>query len=132
MGSAEAKYLKINFDEILSKLREYAKSKAGIRKTRAIVLAGSLARGTYTGTSDADVLIIAEDLPKDVLERHALYAEANLPIDLQPRIYTTREFINMLSQRDHFAHECLALGIPLYGRQFFEDLKQSLRNQISS
>jgi predicted nucleotidyltransferase len=76
--------LKINFDEILSKLREYAHRKAKEQKAKAIVLAGSFARGNYTGSSDADILVIADDVPTNVLERYALFSDPEFPIDLEP------------------------------------------------
>jgi len=127
LSSAGARYLKINFDEILGKLREYAKSKAANHQTRAIVLTGSLAKGRYTGTSDADILVVADNVPIYVLERYALYAEPKMPIDVQPRVYTTEELITKIRQGDRFVLESLEVGIPLYGEQFLNDLKQSLR-----
>jgi len=125
LSSAEVRYLKINFDEILCKLREYAKSKAEAHKVRAIVLTGSLARGNYTGTSDADVLVIAEDLPGSVLERYAPFSEPKMPIDLEPRVYTPEEFTGKIRECDRFALESLEIGIPLYGAEFFKDLRKS-------
>jgi len=126
LSSAEVRYLKINFDEILRRLSEYAKSKAVTPEVRAIVLTGSLAKGSYTGTSDADILVIADDLPSRVLERYALFSEPRMPIDLEPRVYTTEEFINKIRQGDHFALQSLEIGIPLHGEQFFRELRKSL------
>ena len=126
MSSAEVRYLKISFDEILHRLRGYAKSKAETYEVKAIVLTGSLAKGNYTGTSDADILVIAENLPSRVLERYALFSEPKMSIDLEPRVYTPKEFVGMIRQHDRFALESLEVGIPLYGEQFFKDLKRYL------
>jgi predicted nucleotidyltransferase len=131
LSSAEARYLKINYDEVLCKLREYAKAKAGAHETRAIVLTGSLAKESFTGTSDADILVIADRIPCLVLERYALFAEPRMPIDVEPRVYTTKEFISKVRQGDRFALESLKIGIPLHGEQFFEDLKRSLKKKRS-
>ena len=68
MSSLEARYVKINFDEILSKLRECAHRKAKEQHARAIVLTGSLARGNYAGRSDADILVIADNVRANVLK----------------------------------------------------------------
>jgi hypothetical protein len=129
LSSAETRYLKINFDETLGKLRQYAKSKARTHEVRAIVLAGSLAKGTYTGSSDADILVIADNVPTRALERHALFAEQRIPIDVEPRVYTTKEFINKVRRGDRFALECLEIGIPLHGEQFLTALKKSLNKR---
>jgi predicted nucleotidyltransferase len=126
LSSVEVRYLKINFDETLRRLKEYAKSKARVHQARAIVLTGSLAKGSYTGTSDADILVIADNLPTRVLERYALFAEPSMPIDLEPRVYTLDEFISKVLQGDRFAVESLEIGIPLYGERFFKELRESL------
>jgi predicted nucleotidyltransferase len=103
LSSSEARYLKINFDEILDKLRGYAKSKAKDQHARAIVLTGSFARGSYTGSSDADILVIADNVPANVLERYALFSDPEFPIDLEPRVYATKEFVKMICQGNRFA-----------------------------
>jgi hypothetical protein len=132
LSSAEARYLKINFDEILERLREYAESKAQAHGARAIVLIGSLAKGTYTGTSDADILVIANHLPTSVLDRYLLFSESGLPVDVEPRAYTTKEYVGLVKRGDRFALESLEIGIPLYGKKFFEDLRESIRCKRNS
>jgi len=111
-------------------LREYAKAKAGTHEAKAIVLTGSLAKGSYTGTSDADILVIADNMPSRVLERYALFAEPSMPIDVEPRVYTTKEFIGKVRRDDRFAVESLKIGIPLHGEQFFEEIKKSLKKKF--
>lgn len=127
MSSAEARYLKINFDEILSSLREYASRKS--EQARAIVLVGSLARGDYTGTSDADILVIADNVPARFLDRCVLFADAKMPVDLEPRVYTTEEFIRKVQEGDRFAVESIEIGIPLHGERFFNEVRESLGKQ---
>jgi len=126
LSSAGARYLKINLDEIHDKLRHYATSKSRSHGVKAIVLTGSLAKGTYTGTSDADILVIADRVPARMLERYGLFADPTLPIDVEPRVYTANEFANKVHQGDRFAVESLKIGIPLYGERFFADLRKSL------
>ena len=125
MSTAEARYLKIDYDEVIRKLRDYAKSKATAHEgVKAIVLTGSLAKGNYTGCSDADILIIADNLPGQVLDRYAIFAEADLPVDVEPRAYSPEEFLSMVRQGDHFAMETLEVGVSLYGGEYFRGLKQ--------
>lgn len=126
MSSVEVRYLKISFDEALMRLREYAESKSKAHGVKAIVLTGSLAKGNYTGISDADILVIADSLPARVLERYALFAEPKMPMDLEPRAYTTEEFVNNVRKGDRFALESLEVGIPLHGEKFFKPLRKSL------
>lgn len=127
MSTAEARYLKIAYDELLVSLRDYARSKAKANEgVKTIVLTGSLAKGNYTGSSDADILVIAESLPPRVLERYHLFAEASLPIDIEPRAYSIQEFLKMIRQGDSFAMEALKVGIPLYGEKYFTKLKEHM------
>jgi hypothetical protein len=123
LDSANAKFLKINYTEILDELKKYAASKGRSHGTKTIVLVGSLAKGTYTGASDADVLIIADDVPTRPLDRYALFADATLKVDLEPRVYKTTEFLSKIKERDRFAIESLKIGIPLFGARFFNNLK---------
>ena len=123
MNSAGERFLKINYNEVLEELRRYAAVKSATLGTKAIILAGSLAKGTYTGMSDADVLIIADEVPERSLDRYTLFQDSSLSIDIEPRIYTTSEFLSKVEQGDHFAIETLERGIPLFGEQFLKNLK---------
>ncbi|MBS7627129.1 nucleotidyltransferase domain-containing protein [Candidatus Bathyarchaeota archaeon] len=125
MNTAEVRYLKIRFDDVLKRLHSYARRKAKERNVRTIVLVGSLAKGTYTGTSDADILIIADDLPSNILDRHTIFSDNRMPIDLEPHVYTAEEFLNLLRLGDRFILDTLRFGIPLYGKRFFNQLKTS-------
>jgi predicted nucleotidyltransferase len=123
LDSAEIKYLKINFNEVLKELRDYALVKGRSHKTKAILLTGSLATGTYTGTSDADLLIIADDVPPRSLDRYGIFADDSLSLDVEPRVFTTKEFLKMVRERDRLAIESVVRGIPLFGGAFILNLK---------
>jgi predicted nucleotidyltransferase len=126
LSTVEVRYLKINYNEVLRKLKQYAKSTAETHKgVKTVVLTGSLAKGNYAGSSDADILIIADGLPHRVLERYQLFADTSLPVDSEPRAYSIEEFVKMIHRGDHFALEALKVGIPLYGAFYFEQLKKS-------
>ena len=129
MDSAEVRFLKINFNEVLQELRQYALVKGSSHGTKAIVLIGSLAKGTYTGTSDADLLIIADDVPSRSLDRYALFIDNSLSVEIEPRIFTTEEFLKMIKTGDHFALDSVMKGIPLFGENFIENLKS--RNTVT-
>jgi hypothetical protein len=118
LNSAEVKFLKINFNEVLEELRKYALVMGKRHGTKAILLTGSLAKGTYTGTSDADLLIVADNIPHRSLDRYALFADDSLSIDIEPRVFTTEEFLKMIEERNHFAVESVKRGIPLFGEAF--------------
>ena len=87
-NSARIRFLKIDYDEIINYLKDYAKD--ALRKGgKLIILYGSLARGDYTATSDADVLIISDKF-KDVsmIDRVLNFIDPRSPIDIEPVSYT--------------------------------------------
>jgi hypothetical protein len=70
---------------------------------------------------------IAGDIPPRSLDRYALFADQSLSIDLEPRIFTTEEFLKKIEQGDRFAIESIKIGIPLFGEDFIHDLKLKCR-----
>ncbi|MEM3381780.1 MAG: nucleotidyltransferase domain-containing protein [Candidatus Bathyarchaeia archaeon] len=126
MNTAEVRYLKISFDDVLKRLRSYARRKAKEKNVKTIVLAGSIAKGTYTGTSDVDILIISDDLPSNILNRHTIFSDDRMPIDLEPHAYTTEELLKMLRRGDRFILDTLRYGIPIYGKRFFNQLRTQI------
>jgi predicted nucleotidyltransferase len=133
LSTAETRYLKINYDEVLRKLKEYAISEAKAHPgVKAIVLVGSLAKGNYAGSSDADILVIAEGLPERVLERYSMFADTTLPVDVEPRAYSVEEFLRMVHRGDHFALEVLKAGIPLFGDDYLREVKTRVSRKAVS
>ena len=133
LNSARVRFLKIDYDGIINYLKNYAKD--ALRKgAKLILLYGSLARGDYTATSDADILIISDKF-KDVrlIDRMLDFLDPSSPIDIEPRILTTEEFKTLIKKRDRFASEVLRDGIVLIGdmklyREFKSLAKKYERN----
>ncbi|HDD56728.1 MAG TPA: nucleotidyltransferase domain-containing protein [Nitrososphaeria archaeon] len=133
LNSARVRFLNIDYDWIINYLKNYAKD--ALRKgAKLIILYGSLARGDYTATSDADILIISDKF-KDIriIDRMLDFLDPSSPIDIEPRVLTTEEFKTLIKKRDRFASEVLRDGIVLIGdmklyREFKSLAKESERN----
>lgn len=113
-SGAEAKFFRMDYEKVLERLREYAE-RAVARGARAVILVGSLARGDYTAFSDADVVIIADRVPKNPVERITEFIDPSLPVDVEPRVYTTEEFLRMAREGRRFVKETVAYGKLLAG-----------------
>ena len=113
-GSVEIKLFKLDYKRILDELKSYARRVIG-RGARAVILIGSLARGDYTAFSDADIVIIVNNAPSNPLDRIKEFIDPSLSIDLQPRVYTFQEFIEMARQRSRIVRETIEHGILLGG-----------------
>jgi len=113
-GSVEIKLFKLDYKRILDELKSYAR-RVVRRGARAVILIGSLARGDYTAFSDADIVIIVNNAPSNPLDRIKEFIDPSLSIDLQPRVYTFQEFIEMARQRSRIVRETIEHGILLGG-----------------
>ena len=107
MGSGERPYQK--------EIEEYTKAVRRALNPKLILLHGSLARGTFGVGSDVDVLIVAENLPKNPNDRLKLLYELDrtrAPIDA--KAYTPGEVRRMLAKGHPLIMDALADGEVLY------------------
>lgn len=114
-NTAKIKVFKLNYESILQKIREYAISLIEKRLAKSVILFGSLARGDYTPFSDIDLLIIIEKSSKKPIERIRDYINPSLPLDVEPRAYTEKEFIELAKKKRKLIREILNYGILLAG-----------------
>ncbi|MGE5508906.1 MAG: nucleotidyltransferase domain-containing protein [Chitinophagales bacterium] len=91
-----------------------------------VILAGSVADGTYCEASDLDLVVIASDLPSDFFRRLALLAELrSAGVPLEAIGYTPEEFRRMLREGHVTALEAYHKGLPLLGEDWFETERRS-------
>ncbi len=107
MGSGERPYQR--------EIEEYTKAVRKALNPKLILLHGSLARGTFGVGSDVDILVIAENLPKNPNERLRLLYELDrtrAPIDA--KAYTPEEVKRMLLKGHPLIMDALSDGKVLY------------------
>ncbi|HEY9204923.1 MAG TPA: nucleotidyltransferase domain-containing protein [Candidatus Methanoperedens sp.] len=97
-------------DAVKKALQEYCKEVIKRFKPACIILYGSRARGTFTGTSDID---------KDLIDANT----SHFPIE--PLGYTEAEFETMLMSFRIAALDAVREGVPLYGENYFNKGKAS-------
>lgn len=114
LNTAEVKFFKLDYEKVMKELKEYSK-KIIAKGAKTIILIGSLAKGNYTAFSDADILIISDKVPKNPIERIKDFIDPTLSIDIQPRIYTTEEFLKMAKNKRRIIKEVLENGKLLMG-----------------
>jgi predicted nucleotidyltransferase len=98
-------------EPVISQLREIAATlRSADTNILRIVLFGSLTDGTYTASSDADIIIVLKSSKKRLLERIGeyiyLFIDAPLPVDVFP--YTEEE-----AGRVEFARKAIEKGFVL-------------------
>ena len=104
-------------------------------RLKLAILYGSYARGDYTPSSDVDLLIVAENIPKTYWDRWSLAYDIveNHPLD--PHIYTPEEFKDMVKQGRMTALDALTEGIvihaePTYRQEVDDILKETLKQRV--
>jgi len=126
LDSAKIRLFKLDYELVMKRLREYAE-KARAKGAKAVILIGSLARGNYTAFSDADVVIIADNVPKNPIKRLGEFMDPKFPIDLEPRVYTTKEILNMARKKKRVIREIVEYGILLIGE---EELIEKIKREF--
>jgi len=123
------KLFKLDINEVLASLKSYSK-KIVEQGAKTVILIGSLARGDYTPFSDADILIISDNVPSSIPERVKKFLDPSLQIDVNPFVYTTREIIKMAKNRRKIIREILEYGKVLAGdEKIMEKIKQAFKEK---
>lgn len=109
--SAAVRFL--DYDAVLRALRRAA---AEARKAHPeivrVLLFGSLARGNYTADSDADLIVVVRNPPKDLLER-SRYQIHTPVIPTDTLIYSEEEFDRLRADPSSFLSQNLEHAIEL-------------------
>lgn len=117
-----------NDAEVKQALQEYCREVAKKFKPLCIILYGSRAKGTFTTESDADIIIISNNFDQDFLSRISNLIDLNTTIiPIEPLGYTELEFTGMLEAFRLTALDAVSEGIALYGKDYFNHLKERLR-----
>lgn len=129
-NSAKVRFLKIDYEEVLSYLREYASRVVERGDAELVILFGSLARGDYTGISDADILIISSKAEERPIDRPIRFMDLKSPIPIEPRVLTPEEAIKAACSGSYFLKEVLQTGILLAGDEnLYQKLIQNLKTK---
>lgn len=89
-------------------------------RPRLILLHGSVAKGTFGVGSDVDILVVAENLPKNPNERMKLLYDLDTtraPIDV--KAYTPAEFSRMLAKGHPLVMDALEDGKVLHADEAY-------------
>lgn len=129
MGSSEIKLFEPDYEAIMRELKEYAE-KTVKRGALAVILIGSLARGDYTAFSDADVIIVVEESSERPIDRIIKYLEPSASVDIEPRVYSTKEIQAMAKRRARIIKEIIEHGILLSGnKEIIEEIRQAIKTE---
>lgn len=124
----ENKTIRSGTDAIKEELEGYCKNVIERFNPVCIILYGSRAKGTFTDTSDLDIIVISNNFENDFLARIKYLIDSNTSMfPIEPLGYTEAEFETMLQSFKITALDAVKEGIPLYGEDYFNKLKQQFK-----
>ena len=128
LNTVEVIFFSLDYEAILKMLRDYAR-KCIEKGAKTVVLIGSLARGDYTAFSDADIVIISDNVTSKPIDRIKEFIDPTLPIDVEPRVYTTQEILGMAMKKRRIVKEIVSHGKLLAGdKKVLEQLRKLLQS----
>ena len=113
-NTADVKFFVLDYNKVMVALKKYAKM-AIARGARAVFLIGSLAKGDCTAFSDADIVIITDDVPKRPIDRLVDFMDPLMLIDIDLMVYTTEEVLEMAREKRKIISEIVKYGKLLAG-----------------
>ncbi len=119
---------RLNLSKVVEELKVSCK-KIGGNLISAIIF-GSLAKGNYSGSSDADVLLVLKDAPIDEGEKYRKYNVVKASIPVQLFIYAFDEIIERIGRGDTFIIEAIVTGKPIMGNETYKKLLSLCRKVI--
>ncbi len=123
----ENKRIRKQPDAVKKVFHEYCMEVVKRFKPASIILYGSRAKGTFTGASDIDIIVISSNFKQDFLSRIKDLIDANTSsFPIEPLGYTEAEFETMLMAFRLTALDAIREGVPLYGENYFNNLKNKL------
>jgi predicted nucleotidyltransferase len=117
------KRLLVELEELIDRLMRY--------NVRLVILFGSRVRGDYTGESDVDVLIVADELPEDPRESFAIIYRYVSP-KIHPICLRTTSFLRKLRGESTFIMEILEDGRVVYADGKFLEEVMSIYRDVRS
>jgi hypothetical protein len=95
---------------------------AKTRGARAVMLFGSRAKGEHTGESDADICLIADDLPDEIFKRRYLAPSGYQRLSVFG--FRPGEFLRLLEQGNTFVLDIMHDATILYDDGFWDKSQQ--------
>ncbi|MGC9003334.1 MAG: nucleotidyltransferase domain-containing protein [bacterium] len=110
---------RIDGEEILQRLKAWAKELGNDPSVLAVILFGSFARGEATPTSDADVLIVLSESALPFDERLVKYKPVGLGVSVEVFPYTLEEVVRGMREGWGMILPAIREGIILFKRESF-------------
>jgi len=119
------------YEEVVGRLRKLITEAANNLKPKLVILYGSFVRGDWHRGSDLDILMVSDNVPLDYRDRWDLLYTVITGFPVEPHIYTTQEFEEMLTHGRMTALDALTEGLTLYAdEKFMKKMNKMLKETM--
>jgi len=116
------------YEEVVNSLKKLISQKSDTLKPKLVILYGSFVRGDWHQGSDLDVLLISDSVPTNFKDRWDLFYDMVMGFPIEPHIYTTKEFEEMLTHGRMTVLDALTEGETLYADdEYLKKTTETLR-----
>lgn len=116
------------YEEVVNSLKKLISQKSDTLKPKLVILYGSFVRGDWHQGSDLDVLLISDSVPTNFKDRWDLFYDVVMGFPIEPHIYTTKEFEEMLTHGRMTVLDALTEGETLYADdEYLKKTTETLR-----
>ena len=119
------------YEEVVGKLKKLILEAADKLKPKMVVLYGSFVKGDWHKGSDLDILMVSDNVPLNYRDRWDLLYTVIMGFPVEPHIYTSKEFEEMLAHGRMTALDALTEGITLYAdNKFMKKMDKLLKETM--
>jgi len=119
------------YEEVVGKLKKLILEAADKLKPKMVILYGSFVKGDWHKGSDLDILMVSDNVPLNYKDRWDLLYTVIMGFPIEPHIYTSKEFEEMLVHGRMTALDALTEGITLYAdNKFMKKMDKLLKETM--
>jgi hypothetical protein len=118
-------------EKAIRELKKLVTKTKGDLKPKLVILYGSTARGDWHKGSDIDILVVSDNMPPNFKDRGDQFLTVIEGFPVEPHMYTTREFEEMLNHGRMTALDALTEGTILYAqKKYLKRVKKELEQTM--
>lgn len=121
------------YEKVVGKLRKLVAETMDDLKPKLVILYGSIARGDWHKGSDLDLLVVSDSVSSNFKDRGDQLFGVIQGFPVEPHVYTTQEFEEMLTHGRMTVLDALTEGAVLYAqknylRKIEKKLEETMEN----
>jgi len=118
-------------EKVIGELKRLVAKTKDDLKPKLVILYGSVVRGDWHKGSDIDILLVSDNVSPNFKDRGDQFLTVIEGFPVEPHMYTTREFEEMLNHGRMTALDALTEGTILYAqKKYLDRIKRELEQTM--